>query len=172
MVWRPRRKKKVVIFHKKTPQLQPTVDVWVSMEKDPKTGATTKRAVRVVEMESSHIKRWIAYYRRKWRDNVPGAGDKTDAEIDGLIMGAIITAPAIYAEAKKRGVYYAYNAPKAIIAAKTPKSKEELLEAYKEAIKASGLTAEDVLKALGEDDPLANSPTLPHGGKRRIVIDE
>lgn len=76
----------------------PTATVWVSKEQ---TGEW--RAVRVVDMDTMHLQRWIAYFRKKYRES--GASG-TDAEVDALIRKGMVTAPAIFAEAKKRGVYF------------------------------------------------------------------
>lgn len=78
------------------PMPKATVDTWVARDQD-----GTPRLVKVVDMEDGHILRWIQYFRRKWRN---GGMLGTDAQIDAVIRTSIVTAPAIYAEAKKRGV--------------------------------------------------------------------
>lgn len=60
------------------------------------------RRIRVVDMTDSHLWRWIRYFRKKWRDTRGFKGP--DPELDTLIRGEMITAPAIYAEASKRNV--------------------------------------------------------------------
>ena len=60
------------------------------------------RAVKVVDMEDSHVCRWIRYFRKKYRSEFMPTGD--DARIDMLIQRSIVTAPAIYAEAQRRGL--------------------------------------------------------------------
>jgi hypothetical protein len=58
-------------------------------------------AVKVVDMEDSHIFRWVQYFRRKYRnEGLVG----TDDQIDAGIRMRIVTAPAIYAEALRRGM--------------------------------------------------------------------
>jgi hypothetical protein len=61
--------------------------------------------IKVTDMADSHIYRWIQYFRRKTRD-AGGAGNASlpDAVIDARIRVSMVTAPAIYAEAVKRGI--------------------------------------------------------------------
>ncbi|MDO8795381.1 MAG: hypothetical protein Q7J25_12250 [Vicinamibacterales bacterium] len=82
------------------PMPNPTVDTWVSKDPDGRP-----RLVKVVDMEDSHLLRWIQYFRRKFRN---GGKQGSDAQIDLFIRQSIVTAPAIYAEAKKRGVIIDY----------------------------------------------------------------
>jgi len=79
-------------------QLQADATTWVF-----RRGDGEMEAVKVTAMTDSHLFRWIRYFRKKWRDN--GHTNVPDAQLDTLIKLAIVTAPAIYAEAVKRGVY-------------------------------------------------------------------
>jgi hypothetical protein len=60
------------------------------------------QAIKVADMTDAHLFRWIRYFRKKWRDE---GRTGSDADLDVLIRVSIVTAPAIYAEAAKRGVY-------------------------------------------------------------------
>lgn len=80
-----------------------TADTWVSKDADGQLVA-----VRVVDMDDSHIWRWIHYFRKKWRDNA-FVGD--DVALDVAIRRSMVTAPAIYAEAVKRGLLQAQAIP-------------------------------------------------------------
>lgn len=76
--------------------MEPTATTWIAKKPD-----GTREAIKVTDMTDQHLWRWVQYFRRKWRDQgTPG----TDAQLDAQICSAIITAPAIYAEAKKRGL--------------------------------------------------------------------
>lgn len=61
--------------------------------------------IKVVDMTDPHLFRWIRYFRKKWRDE---GFQGSDAKLDAIIKAQMVTAPAIYAEAIKRGVF---NAP-------------------------------------------------------------
>lgn len=83
--------------------MKPTATKWVSRDKN---GQMVE--VRVVDMEDVHLWRWIRYFRRKWRES----GFKgSDAQLDATIRQELVTAPAIYAEAAKRGVIDLPDAP-------------------------------------------------------------
>lgn len=77
-------------------QYKPTATTWVFRKPD-----GSMQRIRVVDMEDQHLWRWIRYFRRKWRES----GFKgSDAVLDAIIKTQMVTAPAIYQEAKKRGV--------------------------------------------------------------------
>jgi len=85
----------VVTAVAKFPQADATT--WVMQDTD-----GVKKSVKVTHMSDEHLFRWIRYFRKKWRDN---GHVGSDAQLDAAIRGAIVTAPAIFAEAAKRGVY-------------------------------------------------------------------
>jgi len=76
--------------------LTPTPDVWVSRNK---LGQLV--AVRVADMEPSHILRWLNYFRTKYRGLMQFA---TDEQVDTVIMKTMVTAPAIYLRAVQLGI--------------------------------------------------------------------
>ena len=78
-------------------RLNPTVDTWVSRNKDGQM-----EPVKVTAMTDGHLVRWIQYFRKKWRDS---GFSGTNAQLDAAIQADIITAPAIYAEAVRRGIF-------------------------------------------------------------------
>lgn len=82
------------------------------LEPDPHSWVTTKDGqkvkIRVVDMTDAHLWRWIRYFRKKYR----GEGfEGEDGVLDEVIRQSIVTAPAIYAEAKRRGVLDLPKAP-------------------------------------------------------------
>lgn len=58
-------------------------------------------AVKVADMEPTHLFRWVRYFRNKYRASNLGA---TDDQLDALIMKLHVTAPAIYARAVRLGL--------------------------------------------------------------------
>lgn len=76
--------------------LTPDATTWVARDKE-----GNKHRVKVAEMEDTHLWRWIRYFRRKYRD---GGFAGTDDQLDTLIQMDMVTGPAIYAEAMRRGV--------------------------------------------------------------------
>lgn len=76
---------------------EPDAETWVARDKD--TGEA--RPILVSDMADSHLWRWVRYFRRKWRTN---GFQGTNEQLDLAIQAAMITAPAIYARAKERGV--------------------------------------------------------------------
>lgn len=72
-----------------------TADTWIANDRT--TGQ--KRAVKVVDMSSGHLVRWVQYFRRKYEHQ-----GVTRATVDHLIQSVYVTAPAIYAEIDKRGL--------------------------------------------------------------------
>jgi hypothetical protein len=83
--------------------LRPTATTWVMKDPDAETGM---RQIRVEDMSDTHVWSWIKYFRKKWREKVVDGtapyAKLTEAAIDAHIRASMITAPAIYAEAKKR----------------------------------------------------------------------
>lgn len=75
----------------------PTLTTWVT-----KDVYGQPRRIPVSEMTDSHLWRWVRFFRKKFRDERRFRG--SDADLDAMIQSEIITAPAIYREAKKRGV--------------------------------------------------------------------
>jgi hypothetical protein len=75
--------------------LQPNATTWVM--KNPE-GLLV--AIRVIDMTDQHLWRWLQYFRRKFREERGFVG--TETQLDAAIQAAIVTAPAIYAEATKR----------------------------------------------------------------------
>jgi hypothetical protein len=84
--------------------MKPNATTWVSKDKDGKYVA-----IKVSDMEDSHLWRWIRYFRRKWRD---GGFNGDDEVLDTIIQLSMPTAPAIYARAKERGVISLPDPPK------------------------------------------------------------
>lgn len=85
------------------PMPKSTETTWVSRDPD-----GYPKVVKVVDMENSHIQRWIAYFRRKFRE-IPGEPVMTDDQVDAKIAQSIVTAPAIFEEAKRRGLYVVHS---------------------------------------------------------------
>lgn len=84
-------------------RMKPDATTWVMKDQN---GQMVR--VKVTEMTDAHLWRWIRYFRRKWRDS----GFKgSDDLLDATIKNSIVTAPAIYAEAIKRGVFTASTPP-------------------------------------------------------------
>lgn len=76
---------------------KPTATTWVMRDPD---GQMVP--IKVTDMTDQHLFRWIRYFRKKWRD---GGYQGSDAALDGIIKREMVTAPAIYVEASKRGVF-------------------------------------------------------------------
>lgn len=76
--------------------LLPTATTWVS-----RNAHGQLSAIAVADMSDAHIWRWIRFFRKKFRDN--GIGGR-DAVVDAAIKESMVTAPAIYAEADRRGL--------------------------------------------------------------------
>lgn len=94
--------------------LKPDAETWFSKDSN-----GILQPVRVVDMEDTHIVRWIQYFRRKYRDAISmsssGAVEAvSDGLLDSLIKQEIVTAPRIYAEAAKRGLSI-QEAPKPLL---------------------------------------------------------
>jgi len=70
---------------------------WVAKNED---GAMV--AVKVVDMASDHLYRWVRYFRKKFRDE---GFEGTDEQLDAVIKTRMVTAPAIFAEVEKRGIW-------------------------------------------------------------------
>lgn len=75
---------------------QATTTVWVQRTKEGEL-----KAIPVVEMDTDHIWRWVQFFRRRYREN---GFTGNNATLDALIQADMITGPAIYAEAVKRGI--------------------------------------------------------------------
>ena len=84
----------------KGPKPVPTADTWVMRNPEGQMVA-----VKVVDMTDQHLFRWIRYFRQKYRADGALLPDATDAQVDRAIYLTMTTAPAIYKEAEKRGVY-------------------------------------------------------------------
>jgi len=84
----------------KGPKPVPTKTTWVM--RDPEG---QMQAIAVADMTDQHLFRWIRYFRQKYRGEGVAGVDATDAQVDKAIQATITTAPAIYVEAEKRGVY-------------------------------------------------------------------
>jgi hypothetical protein len=80
-----------------------TATTWVAKDQDGQMVS-----IKVIDMTDAHLFRWIRYFRKKWRDE-GFAG--SNADLDALIANAIVTGPAIFAEAVKRGIYTAPTVP-------------------------------------------------------------
>jgi hypothetical protein len=78
---------------------QPDAETWLM-----KDAEGVLQPVRVVDMASTHLYHWIRHFRKKYRDLVPEIANKPDSVVDTLIQVEMVTAPAIYAEATKRGL--------------------------------------------------------------------
>lgn len=83
---------------------KPDAETWLAKDSNGEL-----QPVRVVDMEDTHIVRWIQYFRRKYRDGIATASSGaietlSDGLIDSLIKQEIVTAPRIYEEAAKRGL--------------------------------------------------------------------
>jgi hypothetical protein len=81
-------------------KLYPDATTWVM-----RTPEGELQAVKVTAMTASHLRRWILYFRKKYRDEGRVFEGASTAILDALIQDEMITAPAIYAEAFGRGVY-------------------------------------------------------------------
>ena len=77
---------------------EPTATVWVAKDKWSPGGL---KAIPVVKMTDGHLWLWIKYCRKKFRAQGFSGSDEA---LDDTIMAAMVTAPAIYREAAKRGV--------------------------------------------------------------------
>lgn len=89
------------------PKLTPDATTWVMRDSSGKM-----IAVKVTKMSDSHLHRWVLYFRRKFRD---GGFAGNDADLDELIQQSIVTAAAIFREAKQRGCCpKQYSAAKAL----------------------------------------------------------
>lgn len=86
--------------------MQATADTWVTTDRE----TNTHRAVRVVDMEDSHLWRWINYFRRKYQSRHRDFATDT-RKLDDFIMRTFVTGPAIYAEAARRGLPVTYESP-------------------------------------------------------------
>ena len=105
----------------KKPKLQSTATTWVAMNR-----YGQYEAVLVSAMSDAHLFRWIRYFRKKFRkEGCIGS----DAVVDAVIRSSIITAPAIFAEAAKRGVY---TPPQA--AATSPSQRPAVQKAERSAV--------------------------------------
>jgi len=82
--------------------------------------------IKVVDMSDAHLFRWIRYFRKKYRDE-GFQGD--DATLDATIRVSIVTAPAIFAEATKRGVYLPPVKPATVASAAVAAPQPEVLPA-------------------------------------------
>lgn len=60
--------------------------------------------IKVVDMTDQHLFRWIQLFRRKYREQWFPLVTVPDDVVDARIQRGVVTAPAIYAEAAKRGV--------------------------------------------------------------------
>jgi hypothetical protein len=78
-------------------RVEATATTWVARDQDGQMVS-----MKVVDMTDAHLFRWIRYFRKKWRDE---GFLGPNADIDALIATAIVTGPAIFAEAVKRGIY-------------------------------------------------------------------
>ena len=84
----------------KGPKPVPTADTWVM--RNPEGQMVS---IKVTDMTDQHLFRWIRYFRQKYRADGTAGPDATDAQLDRAIYLTLTTAPAIYKEAEKRGVY-------------------------------------------------------------------
>jgi len=83
------------------PKLRPTADTWVARNEEGQL-----IAVKVVDMTDGHIRRWIRYFRNKVRNENPKqSAEWPNAAIDKMLIASMPTAPAIFAEATKRGLH-------------------------------------------------------------------
>ena len=80
-------------------RLQPTKNTWVFKDKD---GALTR--VNVADMKSSHVARWVRYFRDKFADDwMDWRNNPSDRElIDSIIRARMVTGSAILAELRRR----------------------------------------------------------------------
>lgn len=84
--------------------MKPTADTWVMKDS---TGKYVR--IKVSEMTDPHVWRWIRYFRRKYREaGFSGSNDVLDA----YLRAHIVTAPAIFAAARTRGILYLDSPPK------------------------------------------------------------
>ena len=91
-------------------KLVPTETMWVMRGQN-----GLMEEIAVTAMTDHHIYRWIRYFRRKLRDEGWRGETHTDADLDIIIKATMVTAPAIYAEAEKRGMF-----PGSMLHAKVP----------------------------------------------------
>jgi hypothetical protein len=161
----------------KPPDMQPTATTWVA-----KNLNGDWERVKVADMSDQHLWRWIRFFRRQWREKRNFQGD--DAALDGMIQLAIITAPAIYAEAQKRGITMAALAlepvaPTLIPAtAKSTVVSKETTALHMMALAKAATTKKKKLKVWHAADWDAATPKKPAPvepgppGVRRINLDE
>lgn len=82
---------------------EPNATTWVMRDKE---GQMVP--IKVTDMTNDHLYRWVHYFRRKYRDQ---GFNGPDGALDTAIQRTMVTAPAIYAEANKRGVLYTAPPP-------------------------------------------------------------
>lgn len=99
-------------------KLKPDATTWVARDQE---GGMV--AIKVADMESTHIVRWIRLFRQKMRERA-GNADLMDHQLDRLLQISMVTAPAIFGEAKKRGLYAgsiaAYQGPMVMQSMQSP----------------------------------------------------
>lgn len=88
----------VTVPVKNPARLHPTADTWVA-----KNDEGELVAIKVTDMTDGHLRRWIRYFREKVRKENP-TQPIPNSQIDVWLKANMVTAPAIYAEAQKRGI--------------------------------------------------------------------
>ncbi len=96
--------RKLAMLQQHLPEMkpEPTATTWVY-----KTKEGELKPIDVVDMPDDHLWRWVRYFRRKYRQE---GFSGSNAVLDSIIQSDMVTGPAIYAEAVKRGLSIGYVA--------------------------------------------------------------